>query len=152
MNLFNTISLYAGGPGSGCRGPNCGRHRTAVDQLASKLGLQFGLRESKWRGVVANVVHPNRGEVGSVTMGQHPTDSKSMFIDEAGIHPDYRHQGLGPAMYSALFEYAKEHGKDKVYSSPNRYRTKEAAALWERLQKDKEWTVKKEKGRPYVSL
>lgn len=25
MNLTETISMYAGGPGSGCRGPNCGK-------------------------------------------------------------------------------------------------------------------------------
>lgn len=25
MNLLETISIFAGGPGSGCRGPNCGR-------------------------------------------------------------------------------------------------------------------------------
>ncbi len=25
MNLSTTIEIYAGGPGSGCKGPNCGR-------------------------------------------------------------------------------------------------------------------------------
>ena len=27
MNLSCTISIYGGGPGSGCKGPNCGRKR-----------------------------------------------------------------------------------------------------------------------------
>ncbi len=30
MNLATTIWLYAGGPGSGCAGPNCGRPSTGV--------------------------------------------------------------------------------------------------------------------------
>jgi hypothetical protein len=34
MNLADTISLYAGGPGSGCRGPNCGRKK--VDPVGNK--------------------------------------------------------------------------------------------------------------------
>lgn len=30
MNLFATISLYGGGPGSGCHGENCGRPTSAI--------------------------------------------------------------------------------------------------------------------------
>lgn len=30
MNLADTLSIYGGGPGSGCQGPNCGRPATAV--------------------------------------------------------------------------------------------------------------------------
>lgn len=30
MNICATITLHAGGPGSGCKGPNCGRPRTNV--------------------------------------------------------------------------------------------------------------------------
>lgn len=30
MNLQTTIQIYAGGPGSGCEGPNCGRKSTGV--------------------------------------------------------------------------------------------------------------------------
>jgi len=30
MNLATTIELYAGGEGSGCQGPNCGRPKTRI--------------------------------------------------------------------------------------------------------------------------
>lgn len=31
MNLTSTIEIFAGGPGSGCRGDDCGRKETAED-------------------------------------------------------------------------------------------------------------------------
>lgn len=38
MNLFTAMSIYGGGVGSGCRGPNCGRKPSGyANQLASKL-------------------------------------------------------------------------------------------------------------------
>lgn len=40
MKLAATISIYAGGPGSGCRGDNCGRPK--VDFLSEKVGGQEG--------------------------------------------------------------------------------------------------------------
>lgn len=36
MNLAATISLYGGGPGSGCTGPNCGRPEGAAEPLKQK--------------------------------------------------------------------------------------------------------------------
>lgn len=38
MNLQSTIELFAGGPGSGCKGPNCGRPSTG-GSLISRSGL-----------------------------------------------------------------------------------------------------------------
>ena len=32
MNLVSTLELYAGGPGSGCTGPNCGRKPTLLEK------------------------------------------------------------------------------------------------------------------------
>jgi hypothetical protein len=31
MNLESTLEVYGGGPGSGCQGPNCGRHKGSGD-------------------------------------------------------------------------------------------------------------------------
>lgn len=47
MNLKDTIDLYAGGPGSGCNGPNCGRKpgpghpEDHFTKVASKLEDRF---------------------------------------------------------------------------------------------------------------
>ena len=34
-DLGTTISIYAGGPGSGCQGPNCGRHTVSIRKMKS---------------------------------------------------------------------------------------------------------------------
>lgn len=147
MNLQATLLLMLR-----CGGPGSGRHKTVAEDAAKSFGLRFNIRESKHRGIVAELIKSGKGEVGEVAMAPHPTDPKSMYIAEAGIHPDYRHQGLGPKMYAALFEHAQEHGKHKVYSSPNNYRTPEAKKAWQRFKEAKVWNVKSEKGRPYVDL
>lgn len=62
MNLKASISLYAGGPGSGCRGDNCGRKAGAkvleTTELKSTDALKSKLLElSKGGGAyVAHVV------------------------------------------------------------------------------------------------
>lgn len=33
MTLRQYISIHSGGPGSGCKGPSCGRHATGVESL-----------------------------------------------------------------------------------------------------------------------
>lgn len=39
MNLASSIALYAGGPGSGCHGPNCGRPRTTEFREGDRVRL-----------------------------------------------------------------------------------------------------------------
>ena len=41
MNLITTLELYAGGPGSGCRGPNCGRHEVRTGKLGEESGKKL---------------------------------------------------------------------------------------------------------------
>ena len=33
MNLLETIEIHAGGPGSGCQGPNCGRKHSQAEMV-----------------------------------------------------------------------------------------------------------------------
>jgi len=39
MNLANTMSIHAGGAGSGCKGPNCGRPSTGVEHRPEKYSF-----------------------------------------------------------------------------------------------------------------
>lgn len=41
MNLQTTISVYAGGMGSGCRGPNCGRKKVDVEDAFEKINKVY---------------------------------------------------------------------------------------------------------------
>ena len=56
MNIADTISIYAGGPGSGCHGPNCGRigesadeksHSGLLHNLVTKHGFQLDSNNGK---------------------------------------------------------------------------------------------------------
>ena len=42
MLLFDTLELYFGGPGSGCRGSNCGRNKGALLDSLSKARREGG--------------------------------------------------------------------------------------------------------------
>lgn len=46
MNLAATLEMFFGGPGSGCRGPNCGRKPSLSVKLPWRPGSQFS--ESKY--------------------------------------------------------------------------------------------------------
>ena len=48
MNLATTVSIYAGGPGSGCHGENCGRPKGVKVQLALRNG------KYEWDGKVTS--------------------------------------------------------------------------------------------------
>ena len=50
MNLAATLSMYAGGPGSGCQGPNCGRPRTVT--------FYHGTTGQALRGILKNGLIP----------------------------------------------------------------------------------------------
>jgi hypothetical protein len=42
MNLSASISLYAGGPGSGCQGENCGRPKTGLQRQLDHISKTWG--------------------------------------------------------------------------------------------------------------
>jgi hypothetical protein len=42
MNLLSTISIYAGGPGSGCQGENCGRPKSKLQENLEIARKQWG--------------------------------------------------------------------------------------------------------------
>ena len=41
MNLKETLELYAGGPGSGCHGPNCGRPKGGAGSSMKDYGTKL---------------------------------------------------------------------------------------------------------------
>lgn len=49
MRLVSTIELYAGGPGSGCQGPNCGRPKSTAEIREGVSGLR-GLKNYRHVG------------------------------------------------------------------------------------------------------
>jgi hypothetical protein len=53
MRLAETISVYAGGPGSGCQGPNCGRPAQMINDVKKLSGhkatIQLQEREGRVR-------------------------------------------------------------------------------------------------------
>jgi len=55
--LATTIEVYAGGPGSGCQGPNCGRHKVG-DRVQVVMKNADG---STYRGATGKVVKVYEG-------------------------------------------------------------------------------------------
>ena len=53
MRLRSALSMYAGGPGSGCTGPNCGRPRTNFEEgdrvMLNKVTRGFDEKTLTWR-------------------------------------------------------------------------------------------------------
>lgn len=58
MNLATAIEIFGGGPGSGCQGPNCGRHKE-YGQFTGGFRAKPGLY--MWRGKNTSVVHRHLG-------------------------------------------------------------------------------------------
>lgn len=116
MNLAAAISMYFGGQGSGCHGPNCGRpsmggaEKPSVD-TASKDDLQFlktnfkatdedsasALADSllNWMGRYGDVAHTfvakdaNGSVVGALQWGRTRFKGEDFLeIDALAVHPD----------------------------------------------------------------
>jgi hypothetical protein len=53
MRLQEAVDIYAGGPGSGCQGPNCGRHgiygNNRYRESTSNVVYMFKKGERSWR-------------------------------------------------------------------------------------------------------
>jgi hypothetical protein len=57
MNILDYMSISAGGPGSGCRGPNCGRPESGKLSWAPKVLKREGLTKSRKTGQVTIPLH-----------------------------------------------------------------------------------------------
>ncbi len=60
MNLAVAISLYGGGPGSGCTGPNCGRKPLDLIREAERQGFRVKELGSGVRSPRASWIAPGR--------------------------------------------------------------------------------------------
>lgn len=73
MNLQSTISIYGGGPGSGCTGPNCGRHaltdmlKQTTEQFKSGFGTWGTIYKKGHPGVIAPFTPEERKDLKSLT-------------------------------------------------------------------------------------
>jgi hypothetical protein len=62
MNLASTLSIYGGGPGSGCEGPNCGRPKTKLQEMLEQIRDQHIWDEKNLWVKLAKYGHPGNTE------------------------------------------------------------------------------------------
>lgn len=48
MNLYQMTELFAGGPGSGCQGPNCGRPKSSLQKMVEQASQLWGSQRNLW--------------------------------------------------------------------------------------------------------
>lgn len=98
MNLAATISIYSGGPGSGCTGPNCGRRKLDEQkEKAHKEGLSWAKKKlaelSKKKGwTKAEIEHHILSELGrrpfGVSVRSHVQKQLNLKYNEAYDGPE----------------------------------------------------------------
>lgn len=62
MRLREILKMYAGGEGSGCQGPNCGRPRSGLGQLLDQVSEHFKGQAGLWQNLAK---YGKEGNVGS---------------------------------------------------------------------------------------
>lgn len=61
MNLQSVLTVLAGGPGSGCTGPNCGRPKGDLQKTLEQFKEKFGSSNNLW-SKLAEYGHPGNTE------------------------------------------------------------------------------------------
>lgn len=108
MNIATAMDLYAGGPGSGCKGSNCGRKSTGatkvlsdrakralmtyVPMTAGKLAIAKQ-NEFKLARLVGGTAFKDNGPFDVIVNGKIGIELKTMFPgvnDKITIHPESR--------------------------------------------------------------
>lgn len=97
MNLATTISIFAGGPGSGCRGRNCGRKRTYYHGTTSSNVysiLQNGLKKGRRVYISSNYNTASMyADLRSRELGEKPIVLEiripEKIVEKMRLHPDY---------------------------------------------------------------
>jgi hypothetical protein len=109
MNLATTIEIHAGGPGSGCAGPNCGRPVSGrQEQVATKIERELAKQDRgknfKERAVLIDSKGKilsdmtERPEVAFTPWGRIPKGGRSEMV-LLHSHPK---PGVGESKYSQL--------------------------------------------------
>lgn len=122
MNLAASITIHAGGPGSGCRGPNCGRTKGAFQkQMLSNLKVMS--RTSHGIGREAN--RPGLEKAGDKLAEQADTNFRNA-LDWVWEHKE-DDLGSGPQVRSALENLANRVSENLLKPGQSKYRTWEDA-------------------------
>jgi hypothetical protein len=74
MNLLTTLEIFAGGVGSGCHGPNCGRKAGLSERAQRALASYKPVSKEKVAKTKANEVALARIVDGKSTNDSHPFD------------------------------------------------------------------------------
>ena len=123
MKLSATLELQAGGPGSGCRGPNCGRPALKFEVRKYNTGSGFRIVPSNNRG----------REVGWLMIGIY--NKKIAYVDGANLEKQYRGKGYGKAMYKSAIEELKKDPAVEYFTSSGTLST-DADRVWQSLSKE----------------
>ena len=123
MNLSVTLELQAGGPGSGCRGPNCGRPVVNFTIRKSSVGKGFRVVPSDAQGK----------EVGWLMIGIY--GKGIAYVDGASLDAQYRGKGYGKAMYRRAIDELKKDPGVRYFTSSGTL-SEDADRVWQSLSKD----------------
>ena len=138
MNLAVSISVYGGGPGSGCTGPNCGRPRDEVPQSIS-------VRMKKAEDDFKNEVKAQGYDLSKVRIKYNPPISKGNFkmqsiadtLRSTGIiefHPDVYVNKASEMSLKGIVAHELMHVKFNALISSG----------WERTEKQLETLLRKD--------
>jgi GNAT superfamily N-acetyltransferase len=150
-----TISIYAGGPGSGCNpaAGRCGRREGGEQKVAqylkslSRKGFRSELRKNIqeidsetliWPGEAHKVVAFFRGErVGKAGISEKDTpNGKVWTILLMRAKESLVGKGFGKYIYGAVLQQAVKQGVSVVQSENKGWRSKGAEHAWDLLSKE----------------
>jgi predicted GNAT family acetyltransferase len=129
MNLQVTLSMYGGGPGSGCNpaAGKCGRHAEVVDTVIYLP--QYGMAQEV-------VLTENGSTVASGLLVQKKGLPGVAQVDSPEVPKALRGQGYGKELYRRLFKNAKKLGYKEVRSDIEDMRSPRASSIWGAMSKE----------------
>lgn len=151
MRLAETVGLRAGGPGSGCRGENCGRPKELGSaESSSKLIKNRGV-DGGWmsNGHKLNVFVRGK-KIGEAGVTEHSRKGKKIWtVTTTRVNSSLVGKGFGRHVYVELLKQAVANGVSVFRSSGSRLSPGSQHA-WNRLKES--FPVKKEGKHLQISL
>jgi GNAT superfamily N-acetyltransferase len=133
VNLQTSISIFAGGPGSGCN-PDVGTCGRTPSSFSSTLRPT---NEGEGRGHLVTLKNGEH-EVGSAYIVPELGKKHVASIDSSpGVPKELRGQGYGKELYRRVFEHARQLGYRTIKSEYAGNRTDDATHVWESLKKER---------------
>ena len=123
MNLAAAIEINAGGPGSGCHGPNCGR--PSVDNFAETKHRDT---PKGWTDIGAQL---GGKEVGFIRLA--PGENNSWSVRMVAVGHENRRQGIATQLYQEAVNWVRKQGGKELTSDPGAGTEPEVAPIWRRM-------------------